>query len=313
MNRDLESLNLSQLIDFKRKFGYDKFTAIYERSCIVGHNLERNELTNIPFMQRPTRMNLVLTCLCLKGDSIVQSDMQQCHIRENSLFICKPGTILQPIKGKLDLFSVLIVDTQYQVDSGISMQKLLPHYDELEKLTVIQLKSEEAERMNNLIGYLKENINDDRDKMFYHEGVRTLQTTVSYEVLRHFSRNLKDNSINTPTAFSRQHVYFREFTNLLGIHFREERRVEYYAEKLHITPKYLGTLVMQHTGRPASHWISLYVMSEAKALLLNTAMSIQEVAFSLNFPNQSFFGKYFKSHQGVTPGEFRKQKSENLE
>jgi transcriptional regulator GlxA family with amidase domain len=48
-----------------------------------------------------------------------------------------------------------------------------------------------------------------------------------------------------------------------------------------------------------------YVIAEAKALLMNTSMSVQQISLELHFPNQSFFGKYFKSHMGISPGEFR--------
>lgn len=310
-NNTLNGLSLSQLIDFRQQYDVNSQSAIYEHTCIVGHNMSRNETQNFPFLEQPTRMNLIMICLCLEGDCVIQCDMQQCKIKDNSLFICKPGTIIQPLGGNVMSFSTLIVDTQYHANQNFSIQKLLPHYDALEKLTVIELKPDESIRMNTMIGYLYDSIRSDSEQLFYHEGVKSLLSALSYEVLRHFSRHIKNNTFLTGPQFSRQHAYFREFTNLLGIHFREERRVEYYADKLHITPKYLGTLVMQHTGRSASHWISLYVMSEARALLLNTAMSIQEIAYSLNFPNQSFFGKYFKSHQGVTPGEFRQQKLKN--
>ena len=95
------------------------------------------------------------------------------------------------------------------------------------------------------------------------------------------------------------------FINLVGLHFREERKIGFYAEKLHISPKYLGSLVVQLTGRTASQWIAGYVIAEAKALLMNTSMSVQQISLELHFPNQSFFGKYFKSHMGISPVEFR--------
>ena len=74
---------------------------------------------------------------------------------------------------------------------------------------------------------------------------------------------------------------------------------------MHLTPKYLTTIIRKTTGRTASEWIDDYVVLEAKNLLKYSTMSIQEVAYSLNFPNQSFFGKYFKEHTGLTPTAYR--------
>ena len=78
-----------------------------------------------------------------------------------------------------------------------------------------------------------------------------------------------------------------------------------YAEQLHLTPKYLTTLLRSTTGRTASEWIDEYVILEAKNLLKYSTMNIQEIAYYLNFPNQSFFGRYFKQHTGKPPSAYR--------
>ena len=303
----LETLELSQLIKLRTKLDQNERSAIYEELCIIGHNIKLSTLSDFTLLHRPTRMNILLFCLCLEGDTIIQCDMQEANIKSNTLFICKPGSIIQPITHGTEMVSVIILDANYKLQPSMSIQKLLPHYDSLEKLNVVELSSEESCRLNSLIGYLYDSIISNSNNLFYHERIKSLFASITYDVLYRFTRDLCQVKQLESKKFTRQQVYFHEFVNLLGLHFKEERRVEYYADRLHITSKYLGTLVMQHTGRSASHWISSYVMSEARALLLHTPMSIQEIAFSLNFPNQSFFGKYFKSHQGVTPGEFRRQ------
>ena len=79
----------------------------------------------------------------------------------------------------------------------------------------------------------------------------------------------------------------------------------FYARQLCITPKYLTTLIKRISGLSVSEWIDNYVIIEAKTLLKYSTMSIQEIAYYLNFPNQSFFGKYFKNHTGMTPTAYR--------
>ena len=61
------------------------------------------------------------------------------------------------------------------------------------------------------------------------------------------------------------------------------------------------------SGMSVSEWMNRYIMMEAKYLLKYTEMSIQEIAYKLSFPNQSFFGKYFKQHTGMAPSAFRSQ------
>ena len=103
----------------------------------------------------------------------------------------------------------------------------------------------------------------------------------------------------------RKDELYGQFTDLVRRHFRTCRDVNYYAELLCITVKYLSQVVKEQTGRPASEVIEQYVITECKALLSSTTMSIQQIADTLNFPSQSVFGKYFKRATGMSPREYR--------
>jgi len=280
----------------------------YDKNCLVIKNMKlKGEDPTLPIFMYPTRMNIILIVLCLKGEADMQCDLQRCHIRSNTLFICKPGTILQNLSGRVEEISTIVMDTSMQEDLNISFQKLLPHYSKLEKLTAFGLTSSECQRINTMIEFLYDSINSSPLQLFYHDRVRAQLVSLAYEFLTVFSRNiLQEKEINKPYTSVRQQDYFRQFISLLGIHFREQRRIGFYASQMNITPKYLGTIIMQLTGRNATAWVNDYVMAEARTLLRNTSLSIQEIAYSLNFPNQSFFGKYFKSHAGVSPSAFRK-------
>lgn len=73
---------------------------------------------------------------------------------------------------------------------------------------------------------------------------------------------------------NRAEAYFREFTRLLGEHYRRERSVGFYARQLCITPKYLTTLIKHISGKSVSDWIDSYVTLEAKTLLKYSNMSV---------------------------------------
>ena len=88
-------------------------------------------------------------------------------------------------------------------------------------------------------------------------------------------------------------------------HFKEQRFLDFYAEKLEISPKHLSRTMKKETGFSAVEWIERYVILEAKVLLKSTNLNIQQISDELNFPSQSFFGKYFKKKVGMSPKEFR--------
>ena len=95
------------------------------------------------------------------------------------------------------------------------------------------------------------------------------------------------------------------FMELVWKHFRERRNISFYADKMHLSPQHLSTTIKKTTGRTLTDIISAFVIKDAQAKLRSTELTIQEIAYSLNFPDISFFGKYFKRYTGVSPKQYR--------
>lgn len=95
------------------------------------------------------------------------------------------------------------------------------------------------------------------------------------------------------------------FLSLVQENYKKERFLDFYASRLEITPKHLSRTIKAQTGYTAVEWIERFVILEAKVLLKSTNLNIQQIADELNFPSQSFFGKYFKKYAGMSPKEFR--------
>ena len=100
------------------------------------------------------------------------------------------------------------------------------------------------------------------------------------------------------------HVLF-QFKSLLSQHFIEERQVSFYADKLHLTPKYFSTLIKDVSGKTAGAWINEMLVLEARVRLQNLEQSIAQIAYELNFSDPSHFGRFFRKHVGVSPLEYR--------
>lgn len=101
-------------------------------------------------------------------------------------------------------------------------------------------------------------------------------------------------------------VLSKKFLELVKLNFRKERQLQFYADALCITPRYLSRVVKECTGSSAAEWIERCVVLEARALLKSTNMTIQQISDELNFPSQTFFGKYFKRRVGMSPKEYRR-------
>lgn len=96
------------------------------------------------------------------------------------------------------------------------------------------------------------------------------------------------------------------FKKLLKKEYHNNHTVNFYADKLNITPKHLSEILKKQTGKTAGDWITESVILEAKVLLQNQTYSVAQISESLNFSDQSVFGKFFKSNTGLTPLEYKK-------
>lgn len=110
-------------------------------------------------------------------------------------------------------------------------------------------------------------------------------------------------SRNIPTH---QSVVMDRFISAVKAGYREHRDVEYYADKMNMTAKYLTTMVKKASGKSALRWIEDYVILDAKTRLSSTMNSVQQISYELNFPTQAFFYRYFKRATGMSPSDYRR-------
>ena len=148
------------------------------------------------------------------------------------------------------------------------------------------------------------------DDLFAKSISRSLLTATLYQlmILSLHRQDMADGNeeITEPNRpRSRRMLYTHEFVRLVRKHFRLEHSVRFYANKLCISPKYLSLVVKESSGRSAAEIIDEYLLLEAKNLLRFSGKNIQQVAYELNFSNQSSFGKYFKHLTGMSPSEFQ--------
>ncbi len=115
-------------------------------------------------------------------------------------------------------------------------------------------------------------------------------------------------SANTPGKtqhYSRSQEIVKELVRLLIQYYNKEREAAFYADKLHLSPRHLSTTVKKVTNKTLTELISSFIIRDAQAKLRSTEMTIQEIAYSLNFSDISFFGKYFKRYTRMSPKQYR--------
>jgi AraC family transcriptional regulator, transcriptional activator of pobA len=133
------------------------------------------------------------------------------------------------------------------------------------------------------------------------------QTLTLIEMVEHFHQN----SHQTVASLSRQETLLCDFDALLQKHYLENKDVAFYAQKLNLTPNHLSETLKSLTGKSAKKRIEDALIFEAKSLLRQTTMSIKEITYWLGFEDDSYFVKFFKQAEGVTPNVYRSDKTQN--
>jgi AraC-like DNA-binding protein len=112
-------------------------------------------------------------------------------------------------------------------------------------------------------------------------------------------------SIKSKSAFSAKQKTVRAFKSLVAQHFLKNKDVSFYAKKLHITPKYLSEILLSETGKTAKAIIDDTLFLEAKSLLRQTDMNVQQICYYLGYSDTSYFTRAFKKKVGLTPMAYR--------
>jgi AraC-like DNA-binding protein len=262
-----------------------------------------DQISDAHTTQEPTRLNFILMALCLKGQAKYNIDTKEQTVKAGDLLFISERHIVDNYSASADFGCLCImVSTEFYHGFVQSVQNVSSLLLFSMNNPVVALTPSEVQVFSNYFHTIREKITNTGHH--YRENlVKALLLAMFYDmsnVIYRVEQQGKKPQMRADALFS-------QFIRLLEQNFRSIRRVSWYAEQLFITPKYLSEVVKQTSKRTPNEWIDSYVILEARVLLKTTTMSIKEIADELHFPSQSFLGKYFKEHVGVSPSEFRKQ------
>lgn len=260
-----------------------------------------------PSIKHPIRLDGLLIALCEKGEEAsININLKEFIVRQNDLIICSPGDLMQPIVNKGNRLSqTLMVSSQFLKDMFISLNSFIPFFAARKERPVFHLTEGEMQELKSIFLLINEAVRG--EDYFRTELTKRLLGAYLYKLGSIIYRHLPELQEEASQPMRREEILFKQFIQLVSEHHLKERRVDFYAEQLFLSPKHFSTVIKKVSGKTAGQWIDDYVILEAKTLLKYSAMSIQEIAYYMNFPNPSFFGKYFKHHTGMSPSEYKSQ------
>ena len=270
---------------------------------LEGAVLMLDQLAGAPFPTEPRRMSFVLIAMCTRGQVKYKMDAQELAVGPGDLIVVSERHVIDSylaspdMQGLCMMISVPFINEIIHDVSDTSAMYLFT-----QNHPVIALSERDQKVFSEYFYVIRRKIAETGNH-FRRSLVRALMLAMFYDLSNvvYQSRQL---SAKSP---ARPNIIFTQFLKLVEAHCKKERRVGWYAQQMCITPKYLSEMVKQASLRTPNDWIDNYVIRELSVQLKNSNKSIKAIAEELNFPNQSFLGKYFKEHVGMSPSDYRRK------
>ncbi|MDR0824986.1 MAG: helix-turn-helix domain-containing protein [Prevotella sp.] len=253
----------------------------------------------LPLFNYPFKLDMLVVMFCTKGTVCGTIDMQPCNLFAPSIIIAQPNQILSYEHVSEDFAGCCLI---FSNDFSIEIQ---PHLDERLPIAAAIREKPYVQLDNKGMIFIRKFLFTLKKVMAMTENPYRLEMIKHLTMLSYYMTHPSFENIIESAKPSRRVLLVEKFTTLIRENYRTQRKTSFYAGKLCLTPKYLSETVKATTGKSVSDWIDDYVILETKALLKSTNMTIQQISDALNFPSQSFFGKYFKRNTGISPKEYR--------
>lgn len=246
---------------------------------------------------QPYRTNESRILRVLRGKGRVSINLVEYEIEAQMLIIAPPNSLIELLELTPDHdFQAIVPENDFlPVIQGHNLTDLYGKQG-----LVLSLNAEEWKRTESFFSLIWESMHC---IPFRPEVVQHLVLALLNDI--RYIRNQKQST--GASRFSRQEEVFRRFIALINEHGKCERTISFYADKLCLTPHYLSTVIRDVSGQTVMQWINQAVILEAKVLLKHSDLLVFQISDELNFPNPSFFSKFFKRMTGMTPAEYQKQ------
>ena len=265
------------------------------RDYVVGNDITEAILN---FYKQTCRLKAGIFALCVEGNLRASINLTEYTLKPNDFITLMPGSIIQFCEQKESFRLSFIGFSSEFMDCVNMIKSTMSALPTIYENPIISLSEDRADFINDYF-HLLERVQA-KEKSINREMVKHILLTMIHGISDLYQGNSWPNKITT-----RSDEIHKKFIQLVMKNYTSKRQTAFYASQLSISPQHLCMIIKQKTGRSVSDIIADMIIMDAKSQLMATDLTIQEISYSLNFPNVSFFGKYFKRYVGVSPQKFR--------
>ncbi len=269
--------------------------AIEEHGVIVMRDISQFSIRHEDFVC--PHMTLML---CTSGIARSLYDMREVSQRTYDLSCVLPGHIIHPMENSEDFRSTIIV-LSHRIYKDLQFHTFSHDYEKFNLAPICSLSEEQTHQMLALTEQLEKTAAFTEEELPHRFNMMLSILAIGYEYLNYYRREQ-----DIAWQSNRNAAMLSTFCDLVVTHYRESREVKYYAELMHLTPKYFSKIISTLTGgQSPADWIEQYVAAQAKHILRTQPVTIKEAAYRLGFTESASFCRFFKRVTGLTPQEYK--------
>ena len=258
-----------------------------------------SDVKDLPFKEDVLKTTMVTIGVCFKGRMQLDINDSSYQVKPNEILVCPPNAYIKNAWLSPDFECDILCLSVRVVTDFIPENRLWDKINMLSAYPIIHVDNGNLHIFELCMKMLKEKL---------QASVSRYKKEIIYSIVKTYLLELLENiNLDEPSQkeISRKEILFKNFMKLISSQTIKPRSLTWYSDKLYVTPKHLSTICKEVSGKTAFAWINEYIINDVKHSLLNSDMSIKEIADYYNFPNASFFGKYVRQHTGYSPGEYR--------
>lgn len=242
--------------------------------------------------------------ICRKGKATVNINYKEWHLHEGAVITVFPNDVVElKVKSEASLFDVEMLKYNASLLREASLQLEQTVYSSLREDRCRQDTPVVTNIIDSMFALLKVYFNQSECTCISQLVLLQLKAFFVgfHEYLQRNPQNRPDDEVKS----YRVRELFNRFMMLMERDYKLSRDVNYYADLMHITSKYLTNIVRQVAGHTPKTIIDQYVILQLKMQLQRSSQSIKEIAWEYHFTDVSFFCRYFKKHTGLAPQQMR--------
>lgn len=252
--------------------------------------------------RHPSRLDAFAVIFCVSGEAEVQINLKKYILKSGTIALHVPENIIQIKSSDNLIIYPFIISSNYIQKIHFETKDLINLYMAAKTSPVFSLEYSDIHILEKYYYLLESILQTNTD---YKSKITIgIVTSFMYKIYEVLVNKLKENEHKRKIP-ERCEIVFDDFIKEVNLFNGTEHSLSFFADRLNLTPNYLSARVKEYSGRTAMEWIEDSVILEAKTMLKHTDLSIQEIAYKLKFPTQTFFGKYFKRITGMSPKQYK--------